>query len=86
MLSAGVTKASKKRHVRRAVSRNPSASLLDIAKRPATSGDWLVQRANAGETSQSIAKGSANGQVPSPENADTAKARPAMTIAPAIRR
>jgi hypothetical protein len=61
MLSAGVTKVSKKRHVRRAISRKVRASSSDTPSWLAAVGDRLVQSAIAGAVIQSSTKGSATG-------------------------
>ena len=88
MWSAGVTKVSKKRHVRRAISRkaraSPSRHLQMAARRD---GDRLAQRAIAGEAIQSAANGSASGHVPCPHaEATTSATAPMRTAAghPAI--
>ena len=74
MWSAAVTKVSKNRQVRRAISRRARASAADIGSRPATGGDRLVQRAIAGEAIQSAANGSASGHVPCPASQATTSA------------
>ena len=61
-----MTKVSKNRQVRRAVSRRARASASDTDSRPATGGDRLAQRAIAGEAIQSAANGSASGHVSLP--------------------
>src|SRR5690349_10662617 len=61
MLSAGVTKVSKKRHVRRAISLKVRASSSDAPNWLAEVGDRLVHNAIAGAAIQSSTKGSATG-------------------------
>src|SRR6266702_2559847 len=64
MLSAAVTKVSKNRQVRRAISRSAWASAVDTDMRPAILGDWLVQRATTGEAIHNADSGKASGLVP----------------------
>ncbi len=64
MWSTGVTKVSKNRQVRRAISRRARASAVEIGSRPATRGDRLAQRAMAGEAIHSAANAAARGHVP----------------------
>ena len=73
MLSAAVTKVSKKRQVRRAISRSALASACEIARLPASTGATLTQRAIAGESSQARMKGAATGNAARPA-CQTAKA------------
>src|SRR5260221_13025921 len=59
MLSAAVTKVSKKRQVRRAISRSEFTSECEIGRLPASTGATLTRRAIAGENSQARMKGAA---------------------------
>ena len=56
-----VTNVSKKRQVRRAISRSDLASDAEIARLPASAGATLTQRAIAGANSQARMKGAATG-------------------------
>ena len=62
MLSPGVTKVSKNRHVRRAIRRRSSASAGASASRPAAVGARLLHSATAGAASQQSAIGTITGQ------------------------
>jgi hypothetical protein len=77
MLSAGVTKVSKKRHVRRAIRRRLARLGSAIAKCRATVGERLDHSASAGAATHNNAKGSASGQ----DDGMTATA-PAARMAP----
>ena len=68
MWSAAVTKVSKNRQVRRAISRRACASASDTDIRPALRGGRLVQRAIAGEAIHRAASGTARGHVPCPNS------------------
>ncbi len=64
MLSAGVTKVSKNRQVRRAMSFRLSASAAETGARSAAGSARLVHRASAGEAIHSAANGNASGHAP----------------------
>src|SRR6185369_13598927 len=66
MLSDAVTKVSKKRQVRRAISLSDVASAPEIASVPASTGGTLTHRAIAGEISQARMKGAVIGIAPRP--------------------
>ena len=70
-----VTNVSKKRQVRRAISRSAVASASDSVRLPASTGATLTQRANAGAPSQATAKGAATGRAA--PAADQTNGRPA---------
>src|SRR5512136_2258014 len=82
MLSAGVTKASKKRHVLRATRRKLCASASGRRRRPKTRGDRLAERATAGEANQAPANTAANGHVCRPQIHAPASPATPMTNAP----
>ena len=84
-LSAGVTKASKKRHVRLAINRNDRASVSANGRRPNTRGERLAQNATAGEANQASANAEARGQVLWPQIQATLIAAAAVSTAPPIR-
>ena len=84
-LSAGVTKVSKYRHVRRAVRRSARASASETPARRSGAGGRLIHRATAGETSQSATKGAATGHAPRPNSSATIKAATATPSAPIMR-
>ncbi len=84
MWSAAVTKVSKKRQVRRATSRSARASAAETGRRPATSGDRLVQRAMAGDAIQAITNGAATGQASLPTHQTTIAATMPMATPPLI--
>ena len=86
MWSVAVTKRSKNRQVRRAVSRKACASISDTGSWLAPRGDRLTQRATAGEAIQSAANGATKAQAKCPESPAITTAAAAMTSAPAIRR
>ncbi|MNC86722.1 hypothetical protein D3C83_23960 [compost metagenome] len=86
MLSAAVTKVSKKRQVRRATSRKARASASATDRRPATSGDKLVHRAMTGDAIQAATKGAATGQASPPVNQTTMPAPMPMATPPAMYR
>src|SRR5688572_3791952 len=84
MLSAAVTKVSKKRQVRRATRRKALASASETGRLPASAGDRLTQRAMAGDTSQARMKGAASA-IESPTNDQANRAaRTAKITLPAI--
>src|SRR3990167_2261272 len=84
MLSASVTKVSKKRQVRRAISRNDFISTADIARLPASVGARLTQRAIAGEKNQAMRMGRATGSVSGPAYQTKTAAAQATARLPAI--
>ncbi len=77
MWSAAVTKVSKNRQVRRAISRRAWASAADTDIWPASGGGRLAQRAIAGEAIHRAASGTARGHVPCPDSRATSTARTA---------
>ena len=84
MWSVGVTKVSKKRQVRRATRRNARASATETGRRPATSGERLVQRAMAGDAIQAITNGAATGQASLPAHQTTIAATMPIATPPFI--
>src|ERR1019366_7471294 len=86
MLSAGVMKASKNRHVLRAIRRKLCASASASGRRPKTRGDRLAQSATVGEANQAAANTAAKGHVCRPQSQATPIATVPMIKAPDIRR
>src|SRR5674476_1652815 len=86
MLSVGVTDASKKRQVLRAIRRKICASASTSGRRPKTRGERLAQSATVGEANQTPANTAAKGHVCRPQNQATPMATAPMTKAPDIRR
>ena len=84
MLSAAVTNVSKKRQVRRAISRSAPASACEIARLPASTGATLTQRAIAGESSQARMKGAATGNAARPACQTATAASDVIRRLPAI--
>ena len=85
MLSAGVTKVSKKRHVCLAIRRRAQVSASASGRQARIRGDRLAQSATAGDTNQAMANAAATGQVACPQSQATAIAAAPMTNVPAIR-
>jgi hypothetical protein len=84
MLSAVVTNVSKKRQVRRAISRNELASAWEITRLPASVGATLTQRATAGANSQARMKGTATGIAALPVRQTNSAASDVMNRLPVI--
>ena len=82
MWSSGVTKVSKKRQVRRAVSRKALRVGRRQRRLPATRGGRLAQRATAGEAATAAANGADSTSVPCPESQRDSQATTPMTERP----
>ena len=79
-----MTKVSKKRQVRRAISRSDWASAAPSGGSTETGAGRLIQRATAGDASQRTTNGAANGQEAGAAQATTAAVPAARTTPPAI--
>src|SRR6185312_5470333 len=84
MLSAAATNVSKNRQVRRAISRSARTLGQEIARRPASIGATLTQRAIAGEKSQARMNGAATGVAAVPAYQTNRAASDATNKLPAI--